>query len=702
MGLSASQARLLSITARLSDNELHSQQIANSKVRLADKTQRINEEYLDSLNATKLVFSTYDSTGNATQATLTPALMYQYQELKNQYGISNASGQLLVKSTDANNFENSANLEEFLELSGVPLVETTDYINAMTSIFGNGYNANSIVNLDGLTQLNSWVFSLDAINNRTFNDYDNWFGGRPSVPNEISNGASLSFANLVNYLNAVPGNPGDEPTFPPDGLTDPTTIILPTYPSLPSEPTWDQIVVDFPFDLNVSEWNISYGNTICSTVYTPSAGNAYNVGKDLLTNMEQSLGHLIWGAYDLFGNEPYTANGTTYYGITNENGAIIEIPDDIYDDGTYSLTGNNRYTLNADSRNFLDSLFEYADKQGYEFLEEFKNDLLNLYMEVFFRLCKNYQSDSGLKSDIWYDTLGQSYQTIENLQERYKEIFSKLTGSDSDSLQGTAEGIYLDYVRNNPDMFPAEHEQYNSRHEQWESDYAQYLEDRAAYDAAAQARYEAQIAWNDAYETYSENHEAWVQGWQDVKDWQDAWPDIYDAFLLDLSQLNGIDIYTTDQNDPASDWYVNLWHRMNGPSDTKSVEGANGTYWKLLEDNLLNSAEWLQFALENGIVTLEQVQAVEKSEIDTGLDQRQWMYTTYTSCIDIASVEDEVAVAKAEAKYTKDLNEIQAKDKKYDNDIKKLDTEHNALQTEYESVKSVIDKNSERSFKAFS
>ena len=38
MGLAASQARLLSITARLSDNELHSQQISNSKVRLADKT----------------------------------------------------------------------------------------------------------------------------------------------------------------------------------------------------------------------------------------------------------------------------------------------------------------------------------------------------------------------------------------------------------------------------------------------------------------------------------------------------------------------------------------------------------------------------------------------------------------------------------------------------------------------------------------
>ena len=45
---------------------------------------------------------------------------------------------------------------------------------------------------------------------------------------------------------------------------------------------------------------------------------------------------------------------------------------------------------------------------------------------------------------------------------------------------------------------------------------------------------------------------------------------------------------------------------------------------------------------------------------------------------------------------------IEAKDNKLENDIKKLDTEHNALQTEYESVKSVIDKNIERSFKAFS
>ena len=57
---------------------------------------------------------------------------------------------------------------------------------------------------------------------------------------------------------------------------------------------------------------------------------------------------------------------------------------------------------------------------------------------------------------------------------------------------------------------------------------------------------------------------------------------------------------------------------------------------------------------------------------------------------------------RAEVKYNTALKEIEAKDKQYDTDLKNLDTEHSALQTEYDSIKSTIDKNVERSFKAFS
>ena len=53
MGMAASQGRLLSITARLSNNEFEQQSIAYSKQRLSDDSEQINDKYLDALNQTK-------------------------------------------------------------------------------------------------------------------------------------------------------------------------------------------------------------------------------------------------------------------------------------------------------------------------------------------------------------------------------------------------------------------------------------------------------------------------------------------------------------------------------------------------------------------------------------------------------------------------------------------------------------------------
>ena len=123
MGMSASQARLLSITARLTDNELRSQTITNSKLRLAEKSSEASQEYMNALNSEKLTFRYYNDNGESSSYNLTPALLYSYEPLKNQYSIQNASGQNLVSATDAKNFEESANLSEFLNKYG--LVEST-------------------------------------------------------------------------------------------------------------------------------------------------------------------------------------------------------------------------------------------------------------------------------------------------------------------------------------------------------------------------------------------------------------------------------------------------------------------------------------------------------------------------------------------------------------------------------------------------
>ena len=53
MGMAASQARLLTITARLSNNEQEQQSVAYSKQRLAEDSNQINQQYLDAMSKTK-------------------------------------------------------------------------------------------------------------------------------------------------------------------------------------------------------------------------------------------------------------------------------------------------------------------------------------------------------------------------------------------------------------------------------------------------------------------------------------------------------------------------------------------------------------------------------------------------------------------------------------------------------------------------
>ena len=140
---------------------------------------------------------------------------------------------------------------------------------------------------------------------------------------------------------------------------------------------------------------------------------------------------------------------------------------------------------------------------------------------------------------------------------------------------------------------------------------------------------------------------------------------------------------------------------MGGITETSKDE--SGKNYKELDPNLLNNSEWLEFALEHGIITLEQAQYSEKgSAVYKNMGTYDWTSIIYSNASDIVSVEDEAAIARAEVEYENAVREIENEDKKIDQDLKKLDTEHSALQTEYDSIKSVIDKNVERSFKAFS
>ena len=139
MGLSASQARLLSITSRISDNELRSQTITTAKTSLANETTAASAAYMDALNATELNYSFYDANGTKISMPLTGAVMYEYSELKNQYGIINQHGQILVSERDAANYENSANVAEFLQKYGFENSFEQTTTTTITTVDNDGY-----------------------------------------------------------------------------------------------------------------------------------------------------------------------------------------------------------------------------------------------------------------------------------------------------------------------------------------------------------------------------------------------------------------------------------------------------------------------------------------------------------------------------------------------------------------------------------
>lgn len=64
MGLAASQARLLNLTARMHDIEYKAQNLEAQKLQMANESDKVYSEYEDALNATKIQYKTIQNDGS--------------------------------------------------------------------------------------------------------------------------------------------------------------------------------------------------------------------------------------------------------------------------------------------------------------------------------------------------------------------------------------------------------------------------------------------------------------------------------------------------------------------------------------------------------------------------------------------------------------------------------------------------------------
>lgn len=141
----------------------------------------------------------------------------------------------------------------------------------------------------------------------------------------------------------------------------------------------------------------------------------------------------------------------------------------------------------------------------------------------------------------------------------------------------------------------------------------------------------------------------------------------------------------------------------------KNIAGATRFYSNVFEeiaqngynspgDDNMNDPEWLYSQLSSGNIFLSEWVS-DAGKLGTGaFTEVSWSSGDAT----LVTKKDDSTLAKAEAEYETKMAEIKSKDNRYDLQLKQIDTEHNAIQTEIDSVKKVIEKNVDRTFKIFS
>lgn len=155
-----------------------------------------------------------------------------------------------------------------------------------------------------------------------------------------------------------------------------------------------------------------------------------------------------------------------------------------------------------------------------------------------------------------------------------------------------------------------------------------------------------------------------------------------EAYYGDSDSANTLKTAANPENAEYIQYLKNIFQRIQ----------QTGYYTETDEAKTLKDNAWFEEQLRKGELLLEYYSVTDKKFVSTSIDEDA----------NIQEVDDDREIALVEQQYKIDMAEAERKDNIFDMRLRQLDTEHNALQTEYDTVKSVIDKNVEKTFNTFS
>ena len=152
---------------------------------------------------------------------------------------------------------------------------------------------------------------------------------------------------------------------------------------------------------------------------------------------------------------------------------------------------------------------------------------------------------------------------------------------------------------------------------------------------------------------------------------------------------------TEDFNTGLYNYFVSIYKQIEACGRCVSIEDYNGP-----DGDAASNSDWLQSMIKSGQITLYTTE-YDKNTASYKMNAASPNSESVVAFTETSAI-DKTAVAKAEAKYEHEMKQIDKKDKEFDLDLAKLDTERQALAKQYDSLKTVIDENIEKSFGIFS
>ncbi len=152
------------------------------------------------------------------------------------------------------------------------------------------------------------------------------------------------------------------------------------------------------------------------------------------------------------------------------------------------------------------------------------------------------------------------------------------------------------------------------------------------------------------------------------------------------------------KEDGNYEYWKGVYAQIIGYDDENGNPVAGRGFCPISKENATDRG-WLEEKLNSGEVQLFKMtkQADKFGENTVNI----FAETSLSTDTDLAEVSNTELIEAASVKYEKAIKDIDSKETKLDMQLARIDSLHNALKVEYDSVKQIVSKNIDRSFKSF-